>query len=924
MTRPLALLLTTVTGASGLVYEVTWQRYLATLLGSHSEATAAVLAIFLFGLSLGYSLFGILTRVVVRRAEAAGRTPRLLALYGAVEAGIGVFALAFPWLFVGIQELSFALPHTSPGIAFGIDVLLAALLVLPPTILMGATIPLLTQALARSLEDAARFHALVYAFNTAGAFVGALAAGWYLIPAYGLGAVMIGVSVTNLAAGAIFGVLGLRSRSFLRIGTGDASAPPVEGLALLLAVALLGGFAMMALQTVVIRMGGLALGASGFTFSAVVAVFVFCIAIGSMGVSLFSRIRPGYLLASQWALVALLFLLHGPIGDAPYGMHVLRTFFRDQEAAFYPYYASAFLVTLAVIGPAVVLSGAMLPLLFSVLRGEAGELGALAGRIYSWNTLGSLFGALLGGYLLLFWVDLDQVYRIAVGAVVVSAALLTFKLTRVPLLGTLGIAAPILGLLVLLPGWSPEMLSSGLFRQRNPAPATYLGADAVLRATQEGQRILLYDDDPTTSVAVKEIALDGGRRQLAIVTNGKPDSSTEGDYPTMALAGLLAAAFADTPERAFVIGFGTGVTAGVLAGLDSIREVEVAEISSGVIRGAPLFDFANGRVSKSPKVRLMRSDAYRALRRSEGQFDVIASEPSNPWVSGIEMLYSREFLEAARGRLRPGGVYCQWYHQYESNDRVVELVLRTVNSVFPHTAIWYGTGSDLLILGFNRDGDDAGALDLERLERRFVQPDFAAAFRRAKLRTMPELLAHELVPLDVVAALGLKGPVHTLFHPRLSHEAGMAFYGGGAGMLPYSGAGKAAEIGQRNSMLARYQAKAGGDLSDADRALAAQEMCKNRAFECIAMLGDWQRRRPDSPLLAATLKEAVARGPTFFGGNVDASLVPVVARLLESKSDGKLRPDQLAQVRRIYYHPAIPYPNGVAALPEASRQQTAN
>ena len=208
MIRLLVLLLTVLTGFSGLVYEVTWQRYLATLLGSHSEATAAVLGLFLGGLAVGYSLFGALTRRLVARAQGQGRAAPLLIVYGAVEASIGVFALIFPALFAAVQSLSLLIPHGSAGLGFALDVALSALLVLPPAILMGGTIPILTQALARSLEDATRFHALVYAFNTAGAFAGALAAGYWLVPSLGLVGVLVWMGGINLVAGALFLVLG--------------------------------------------------------------------------------------------------------------------------------------------------------------------------------------------------------------------------------------------------------------------------------------------------------------------------------------------------------------------------------------------------------------------------------------------------------------------------------------------------------------------------------------------------------------------------------------------------------------------------------------------------------------------------------------------------------------------------------------------
>ena len=170
MIRVLALGLTVLTGFSALVYEVTWQKYLATLLGSHSEATAAVLGIFLGGLAAGYALFGRATRTWLARARARSAPPRLLLVYGFVEAAIGAYALLFPLLFGAAQALSLRLPLGSSGLGFGLDVLLSALLIGPPAVLMGGTIPILTQALARDIQDATRVHALVYGFNTAGAF----------------------------------------------------------------------------------------------------------------------------------------------------------------------------------------------------------------------------------------------------------------------------------------------------------------------------------------------------------------------------------------------------------------------------------------------------------------------------------------------------------------------------------------------------------------------------------------------------------------------------------------------------------------------------------------------------------------------------------------------------------------------------------
>ena len=271
--------------------------------------------------------------------------------------------------------------------------------------------------------------------------------------------------------------------------------------------------------------------------------------------------------------------------------------------------------------------------------------------------------------------------------------------------------------------------------------------------------------------------------------NGKSDGDTQSDYGTTAMLGVLPALFAERAEHAFVIGLGTGITASELSRLAETKSVTVAEISPGVIAAAPLFDFANHAVSRNPKVKLVHGDAYRTLARSGGQYDVIASEPSNPWVTGVEMLYSREFLAAARGHLTP-------------------LVLRTYASVFDHVAVWTVNYADVLLLGFR---DPKWALDLDRLAARMQQPDFHAVLERFETPDLATLLAHETLPLGVVGAAALPGPVHSLYHPLLSFVAGRAFFTGSRGSLPFTGYGAPAEIGRANSLLRRYRARNGAE-----------------------------------------------------------------------------------------------------------------
>ncbi len=913
MIRLAALLLTALTGFAGLVYEVAWQKYLAALLGSHGEATAAVLAIFLGGLSLGYALFGWASRWLVERSRLRSRPAQLLYFYAIVEAGIGLYALLFPTLFGVFQRISLFVPHGNAGLGFGFDVGLSALLIGPPTVLMGGTIPILTLVLAGDLKHATRIHSLVYGFNTAGAFVGALAAGFLLIPWLGLDWVVYAMGGVNLVAAAIFALLGRHTGGIELDLTAPAAVEPVARFGAWASVSLLAGFAMMALQTTFNRVGALAFGASQFTFASIVAVFVACIALGSLAVSAIGNIPRGLVVGSQWLLVLLLFPLYLVMEDAVYWAHVIRILFYPIDEAFHAYHLLNFEAVFLVLFVPVGLSGALLPLLFHELRREVRELGSVAGRLYAWNTFGSLLGALFGGYLLLFWLDLHHVYRLAMLALAVGASILTVLVLRpMPRFAALvKFAVPVvlmatLGAIALLPAWSPEKLSAGLFRIRSEGQFSFLGPERLFAGRDIGE-VVSYDDGPTSTVTV--IDPDGSAENRSIVVNGKSDGALFTDYTTMALTALIPALMAESHENGFVIGYGTGVTTGELAALDATRTVTVAEISRGVIQAAPLFDDGNLAASKNPKVSIRRGDAYRALLQSREVYDVIISEPSNPWVVGVEMLYSREFLEAARERLAPGGVYAQWFHIYESDPAVVALVLRTYASVFPHISVWYTLGFDLLLLGFNQVDR---ALDVEALEERFARDDFAAGFARVGIESFAQLAAHELLPLGAFQAMEQPGEIHSLRHPLLSYRAARAFFRGRLGSLAPHQSRAQVRTAMQNSLLRRH---AGGKTPLPERVIlaAAQESCRfNRNEHCGTFFALWSLHYPRSLILKAALAEKRKQGSEASRYLTPRSLAKLKVMLGGTEPDADrtysaAAAERLTEGWRRHYHHVVPF-----------------
>ncbi|MBW2273045.1 MAG: hypothetical protein JRG96_07220 [Deltaproteobacteria bacterium] len=900
----IALALAGVTGAAGLVYEVTWQKYFAILLGAQSEASAAVLALFLGGLSIGYALFGRLAhRTALRWGE--GETPsRLLWLYGGCEIGVGLLAWMYPTLFRWLRVFSISLPGDPPALAFAFDVLLAACLILPPTVLMGATVPLLTQALARSLADSTRIHALVYGLNTLGAFAGALAGGFYLIPRFGLDGTLILLGIVNVTAGLVYLALGWRMP-----GWSESLAAPDDRTRTprsLTAVAILFGFAMMSIQTVLLRLGGLAFGASHFTFALVVAIFVLCLAGGSLVVSRFPRIPAFMIVAVPWALVGWMIAIHPSFENLGYWAHVVRTLFRDSEASLYGFYAASAIGLFALLAVPIGLAGATLPLLFHFLRQEGLELGRVAGRLYAANTVGSVLGALLGGYLLLFWLNLDDVLRIAIAALAVGAAIATARV--LPRSRLVWLALPAAAAIILLPGWEPERLTAGLFRERVPTSLTYAGPDAYFHAAENRRDIIYYADGPVASVAVSE-EVHGHERDRAILVNGKSDGLLLGEYITMAMLGIVPALFADRVESAFVIGYGTGTTAGELGALDSIRSVDVVDISSEVFEAAPYFDYGNQRASENRKIRLRRGDAYRELLRSEVSYDRIASEPSNPCVTGTEMLFSREFLEAARSKLAPGGVYAQWVQAYEIDTPTFMLVLRTFLSVFDHVSVWYMQDTDLLLIGFDTQDQ---ALDVDRLFARALQPDLAAAIGRAGVIDLAGLLSHEVLPVGVLDAAMGPGAIHTLSHPLLSHGAAKAFYRDDVPHVPRGLNLEAREVGARNSLLGRFLRRPESRPWESVWPGLIANACLGRPSQCSILFARWADFAPNSaarrealkkyrsdPRLAPGLRPDVldSMQALFAGNSGEGGVVPYPRALATSEL-----------FARTYDH-ALPYPS---------------
>ena len=418
------------TGTAGLVYQVTWQKYLSRLLGSDSAATAIILAVFLGGLSLGYYLCGKLTLRVKRHFEA----------YAILEGVIGLWCLIFPHTFRFVDTLTQHWSFAPPVMIIIQGIVCSALLMGVPTICMGATIPFLTRGLSRDLAEATRVHALVYAVNTAGAFLGALLAGFYLIPTYGLPATMVKASFLNLGAFIFFLLVPklLRPAELQvepeKIIAGAVPEPspvlPRFPALILYAIAFLSGFYVMSLENVLIRITNLSLGSSSYSFSIIVAVFILSIAVGSFVIGGLKHISRWLLYLNQLLIAISLLLIFISLDQWPYWAHLARISFQSNTTGFWGYYAYVFLGLTSLLILPIGLMGATVPIIFHELKRDLPNVGRHSGMLLSWNTAGNLFGSLIGGIVLYYFLNNQSVFLTAVSLAAISACLAGWHLSK--------------------------------------------------------------------------------------------------------------------------------------------------------------------------------------------------------------------------------------------------------------------------------------------------------------------------------------------------------------------------------------------------------------------------------------------------------------------------------------------------------------
>lgn len=707
-------------GFCALVYQTAWLRMFRLVFGASTAASAAVLALFMAGLGFGGLLLG----------KRADRHPSPLGLYGNLEIGIAVASGLSPWLVALVEKVYIALGGSAALGLLGstaVRLLLATLVLGLPTFLMGGTLPAVARAVERATDEGRRVVGLLYAVNTLGAVLGTLLTTFFALEELGIRKTVWIAALLNL-------LVALAARSMAR---SLAAAPTavetiaeereperVGGRWLVPVAAGLVGFAFLLMELVWYRMLAPLLGGSSYTFGLILAVALLGIGVGGLLYGAGSRDRRPTLVsfAATCSLEALFLALPFALGDR---VAVIAAMLRPLSAAgFLPLVGAWAAVTALVVLPAAIVSGYQFPLLIALLGSGRRHVGREVGITYAVNTVGAILGSIAGGFGLIPLLSAPGVWRLVVAVLLglaVVAVLTGLRAGSPPRAAALPVAAGLAGLLLVLTAgptafWRHSPIGAG-----RVSAADWKGPNDVRKEIQEMRRRIIWEADGVESSVALDVA-----HEYAFVVNGKADGSVRSDAPTQVMSGLVGSLLHPDPKRALVIGLGTGSTAGWLAAVPSIERVDVIELEPAIVHVAQVSAPVNHGVLDNPKVHLVIGDGRELLLTTGETYDIIFSEPSNPYRAGIASLFTRDFYEAATERLRPGGLFLQWLQGYELDAQVVRTAYATLASVFPAVESWQIHRSDLLLTASH----EPVVHDLDRVRARLATEPYRTAFPR--------------------------------------------------------------------------------------------------------------------------------------------------------------------------------------------------
>ena len=701
---PLLLALFVATGCASLIYEIVWFQLLQLVIGSSAVSLGLLLGTFMGGMCMGSLL---LPRWVPSTAHP-------LRVYALLELGIGMCGIAALYVMPAVDQAYSAVGGGGIG-GIVLRAVVCAVCLLVPTFLMGASLP----AIARWIEATPRgvsWLGLFYGGNIAGAVLGCLLAGFWLLRVYDVTTASYVAAAINASAAIVSLVLAKITPYRVPDAMDEDIATGNAPLVIYAAIAI-SGFCALGAEVIWTRLLSLILGGTVYTFSIILAVFLFGLGIGSSAASVVARVteRPRLALA----------VCQGLLGFAM----AWTAWMLSQSLPYWP--ISPSLATspwfnfqmdlvrcLWAILPATILWGASFPLALAAGASRGQDPARLVGRMYAANTAGAIVGALGASMILIPWIGTQRTQQLLIALALGAAATLAGKYARMWM-------AP------LAPAYAALLMWAVV-----PTPWQLIAFGRKVLTTTDGRTLVFSAEGMNASIAVTKLV-----NSRFFHVSGKVEASSQSeDMRLQGMLGHLPALLHPDPRKVLVVGFGAGVTAGSFLRHPSITKLVICEIEPLIPRMvAPHFAVENHNVLKDPRTELLYDDGRHYVLTTNEKFDIITSDPIHPWVKGNAALYTKEYFESCKRRLRPGGFVTQWVPLYESDLETVRSEIATFFEVFPNGTIWGndfdGDGYDVVLMG----QVEATRVDTERVARRFNIAGIRASLQQAGFRSPADL-----------------------------------------------------------------------------------------------------------------------------------------------------------------------------------------
>jgi spermidine synthase len=756
-------------GLASLIYQVVWFKQLSYFLGNSTYSQSIVLATFMGGLAIGAYYWG----------KKSDNSQNKLRTFAILEICIAIYCFLFPLIFSFAEILFIETVQSFGWSSDSIMVLvtkfiLSSVILMPPTILMGGTLPVLVNFLNYIIPNIGKHISMLYFLNSIGAMIGTFLAGFYLLQSLGLKSSLVagaGIELFVGIAALLFSKIWTQKENFQHQDSLKHNA--VESTLNISKIALwaagLTGFAAMMLEVIWFRLLIPVLSSSTYSFTLIIGSFIGGISLGSLIVFFIEKKIKNYFIllgVCQLGVVVSIVLTLPFYGKIPF----ITWSSIVEESSYFNYLFLQFRLVFFLLVIPTIFMGMSLPIAARLVANRKSAIGQSVGNVFAINTFGTVLGSLAAGLIFIPIFGILNSLFLTIG-IYLAVAIWIFMNSNI---NKKSLITGAIGLIVFLffiqknaniSSWKYTIMLSEVPRKinRTPPPKDY---KSFLKLVKNHDKILFYKEGINGTFIVAQT-----EDRVYLFTNGKGDANSYNDLRTQVNLGQIPMVLHPNPESVLVIGLGAGTTVGNVLLHEVVKFAQVAEISNEVVSASKYFEHVNHKPLSDKRLQVIRDDGVSALKLSPLKYDVIISQPSNPWSAGVGNLFTKEFFKACKSKLKPNGYVAQWMNLYETDDQTLKMVLRTMLSEFDHVNLWHIGKSDILMIC----SENPITRNLDVIESRF---NFIKDYLKPiNINSFASFLSQEMIfdRSGIEEYVG-EGPINTQNLPLLEYWSPKAYF----------------------------------------------------------------------------------------------------------------------------------------------------